>query len=360
MAEDLYQKALDSLSKASTSNEEPVEQPEAQEEVVAEQDKEVLEHTEKETIESSEPEAPIEQPSVLDDETFLKFASEKLGKKLEKWEDLIEKETVEKEREYISTFSEGYDKYHKETGRSPQDYLKLQRDLTTLPKDEVIKESLRIENPTLSDEQVDRLYKRKFNIDEDVMEDSEIEDVKLDIEIAYSHGLKTLEADKEKYAIPKEDSIASLEAKREEQIKLAEETARQWAESIAEANKQLSSVEIDLGEDFKFKHMISPESKSKVKEISQDGSMQKWFQKYQNEDGSIDQVTLQRDVYIRDNWERLIAEAVEQAQGRTVEAISKEDRNIDFKSGKKPDGRVGLSKEALEGIELLKRKGGRL
>lgn len=360
MARDLYKEALDALPKKEAVEQTPEKEEAVQQDETANTE-EVLENTEEETVEESvEPNDTVEQPKTIGDDEFFNWASEKLNRKVESFEDLVEKEKVveEKELDYISEFSKGYDKFYKETNRSPEDYLKFQRDLSTLSKEEVIKESLKAENPKLTDAQINRLYSRKYNIDEEMMEEDEIEDVKLDIDIAYNRGLKTLEQEKEKYLIPSENSIASQEALAAKQREEVEAVAKQWAESIAETNKSLSSgIEVDLGEDFKFTHAIDKASQKNVAEIAKDSSMQKWVSKYQNKDGSIDQVALQRDIYIRDNWQRLIKEAVEHAQSKTIETVSKEDRNIDFKSGAKPQQSKGLSKRAQQEYDYLKSKG---
>jgi len=359
MAKDAYQTALDKASEAFNKEKKVVEPKEEIKETSVEHTEDVHSNTEeiKETVEESTVADTTSdtKPEIQEDQVW-KFLSEMLGKEVKTKDDLVIKEEVitEKEREYLSEFSEKYDKYYKDTKKTPEDFLKLQRDVKQMSEEDVVKESLAMENPNLTKAEINRLFNRKFEINEDDMSEDEIEDAKLDLRIAYNKGLKLIEADKEKYLVPNKDSITSIEEQSKQRQLEAEEAAKQWSDSIAKSNAELKGVEITLGDGEKISLPIPDEAKKGVREIAQDGSMSKWLQRYQGKDGSFDQIGLQRDIFIRDNIDYVIAKAVDHKVSKILEEKVKQEKNINFKGGQKTIPVGNISKAAQEELDYLK------
>ena len=86
-------------------------------------------------------------PEITDDSVF-QFASERLGREVKSWDDFMtEKEVVKevevvKEKDYLTDFGKGYEKFYHDTGRSAQDYLRSMEDLSQKSEEDVIKASL--------------------------------------------------------------------------------------------------------------------------------------------------------------------------------------------------------------------------
>lgn len=350
--------AIDAINKKySNQGEDQPHKEEVVEDNVVENKEEVLENIEKTTtVEETEVNKTTEQPTTLTDDSVFSYLSEKLDRKVETLDDLVIKEEVVKEveKEYFSNDAKGLDQYLKDTGRTLHDYVMLNRDLESLSKEQVIKESLKSDNPKLSESQLNRLYKRRFGIDQDLMDEEQIEDINLDIDIAYNKGLDSLKKQKETYLIPAENSTASVEARNKEEQAKIEQANQLWVETVAKENSQLSGIEIDLGEDFKFTHPITDEKKSNVKEIAQDPSLQKFYGRYLREDGSYDAKKYQRDIYILENLPAILNDVKGHAQATTIETIDKEDKNIDFKSDQKAQPKKEMSKRAEQAYDLYK------
>lgn len=317
-------------------------------------------NTEDKTIEDNVAPVTEESPKPeITEDLFYNFASERLGREVKSIEDLVTREEVVKEvpKEYLSNDAKAYDEYFKDTGRPLKDFLNLQRDLDSLGKDEVIKESLRLRNPDLSKEELNFLYNKSYSIDPDEMTESEIMERNIKIKMDYNEGKRALEADKAKYAVPQEGSIASIEAKQAEAQREFAERQELWASEVKKSSVDIKGIDIDLGENLKFTHAIPDESKSKISDIAKDLTMTKWAERYQRPDGSLDAKTLQKDIYVRDNLDSIIADAVEQAIAKNTESIIKTDKNINFKSDAKPNVKPNLSKQAEQELDILRRRG---
>lgn len=361
--QELLGNALDALSgKKKTEEikkEEPiVEEVKAEVEEKVEDNKEVLSNTEeikKEIVEDKVEEPIVDKPEEGLD--FWKLASEKLGREVKSQEDLIiEKEiekVVEKELEYGSEFSKAYDKFFKDTGRSPQEYLLANRDLSTISKEQVVRESLKAENPTLDQGQLNFLYKNRYQTNEDEMTEDDIMLKKIQFEQDYSKGIRSMEAIQKDYAIPQDNSIASKEAQNQQNEQAALQQQKVWEDLVGTTNSEISGLNIEL-DDFKYSHPIDATAKSKLKDIASDSSMTKWVQRYQKPDGTVDVKTLQEDIYVRDNVTTLLKEAFEQGKAVQKEAELKQDKHIDFKSGAKPEQGQKFSKKVQMQLDMVK------
>lgn len=352
---DLVGKILDG---ASSQNEETAQETTAQ--PVEEIKEEVHLNTEDKTIEEPAEVVSEESPKLeITDDLIYGKLSERLGRDITSLDDLVVKEEVVKEvpREYISEFGKKYEEYYKDTGRTPEDFLNLQRDIDSLSKADVIKESLKLQNPDLSREELDYLYSRDYSIDPDEMTESEVRDREIKIKMDYNKGKRALDADKAKYAVPNEDSIASIEARKAETQQQLEERQKNWAADVKKSSAEIKGIDIDLGESLKFTHAIPDDSKKSVSDIASDLTMSKWAERYQRSDGTLDAKQLQKDIYIRDNLDSIISDAVTQAIAKNTESIIKTDKNINFKSDSKPNVKPNLSKQAEEELEILRRRG---
>ncbi len=338
-------------------NQEEVQPQETQEKEVEQE--EVLSNTEENTT-GEEPVEPTEQPTVeITDDLLFARLSEMAGKEVNSLEDLVtEKEVVkevDKPREYLSKFGEGYDKFFHDTGRNPEDYIALQRDVKSLSTEEVIKESLKNQNPNLDKAEINFLFDKQFSIDEDIMEDNEIMEKKINLKMAYNKGVTELESMKDKYLTPLDNAPASIQANAEQQKQSIIDAQELWKKDVAKDNAEIKGVEIEL-EGLKFTHTISEEDKKVLKDVASDNTMTKWADYYKREDGSMDTKKIQKDIYTARNIDKIVADAVKQAKATQIEETIKTDKNIDFKSGGKPTVQPTLSKKAEQENDIFKRR----
>lgn len=339
--------------KAEEVVEEVKEEAKVEEEVV--KPEEVHSHTEtKEEI--------VEE--VIKEETVAKsidwdLLSEKLDRKVSSLEDLVtEKEVekiVEKDREYLSEFSKGYDAFYKDTSRSPQEYLQATRDTDGIPQEQVVRENLKSENPTLSQKQLDFLYRNNYGVDADTMSEDEVQLKEIKFLQDYQKGVNNLKSIKEKYFVPNDNSLAAQEAKKQEFAKQQDEQSKLWIDTVSKTNAEFNNFEIDLGDGIKYNHTIEDSDRNKIKEIASDPTMAKWAQRFQDKDGVMDTTKYQRSIYIEENFHKLLREARKQGKAEQKVADVKEDKHIDFKSTNKVAPVSKVSKKTAAAIDIFRK-----
>ena len=113
------------------------------------------------TSEEEEVNTPVE----LDDESVLSHIRKKFGREELSYDDLLQKEIVEKE---LSEDIEALRKYKQETGRGIEDFVKLNRNLDNESPDAMIAEYILSENPEFDEEDVAFEMEREFSYDDDL------------------------------------------------------------------------------------------------------------------------------------------------------------------------------------------------
>lgn len=292
----------------------------------------VLENTETEKEESEK-----ETPKEFD---FYAEASKRLGREIKSDEDLVLKQEVQvevqKEKEYLSEFSKNYDAFYKETGGTVEQFIFANKDVNSLSPEQIVRESLRSkpENRGLTDAQLDFLYKKEYTFDEESDSEEEVEMKKIKFQQAVNAGKENMISIQQKYKTTSDNSIAAREAKQAELQKQAEQEALLWSEQVQRT--EVKGFEIPIDDKFKVIHNIPDDAKKSVKEIASDVTMQKWLQTYLDNSGKVDVEKIQRDIYRRDNFDKILKDAVEQARAYERSLSIKEEKNINFQSSGKP------------------------
>lgn len=205
----------------------------------------------------------------LDENLAFEFLKKAKGLDVESIEDLLKP----RESRKLSPELEKFIEYTEKTGNSNyNDFLATQKDWTQEPKENVLKSFLKTENPTLNEKQIDFLYNKNYNYDEEYDDEDVVMERQINIEKDYQKGLSLLEKQKEEFmvvkgldeTIPEEYREAkSFYDKQQENEKLFQENR----------NEYLSKVESVFGNDFKGfdvtigdeKLAIKPENISEAK-----------------------------------------------------------------------------------------------
>ena len=112
----------------------------------------------------------------MDDEIVLSHIRKKFGKEELSYDDLLQKEVVEKE---LSEDLETLRKYKQETGRGIEDFVKLNRNFDNESPDAIIAEYISTQNPEFDRDYVSFEMSRNFSFDEDEDEEVEIRSKKI-------------------------------------------------------------------------------------------------------------------------------------------------------------------------------------
>lgn len=218
----------------------------------------------------------VEEKKEIDEESVLAYIREK-GINAQTFDDLKPKEVEE-----LPEDAKKYLEYKKETGRSYSEFLETQKDWKAEDKGVVLMQHLKAENPTLSNEQIERLFKRKYDVTEEY-DDDVILDKEIEIEKDYQKGLALLESQKEKYMVRKgfdeslpEDVKTKVQAfddfkKQQEESAIANEKSRQdfLAKTESVFSKDFEGFKVKVGDaEFKVKPENIEEAKTTLSDLS--------------------------------------------------------------------------------------------
>jgi len=276
-------------------------------------------------------EQPI-APLVIDENVILKELNEKYGFDAKSLDDLKPKEIAKLDPEV-----EKYLEYKKETGRGYSDFLETQKDWSAEPKENILLQNLRLENPTLTDKQIERLYQKEYVTSEYADED-EITDKEINIERDYQKGLKLLESQKEKYKVVKglDESIpedfkkakefADSYIKQQEENKVAfEQTAKDFQSKTDEVfSSNFEGFKVKVGdEEFSIKPDDVQETKSTLSDLSN------FDKKFFDESGKLkDPQGYYKALHFAMNPEKVAEHFIKIGMAKQLEIEEKESKNI--------------------------------
>lgn len=296
-------------------------------------DKPDVQAAETQPAEAQEKQQQIAAPEI-DDNKFFEYASTKLGKKVEKLEDLVEVREIEKQIENDDDeFTSSYKKFKKETGRSIHDFMKYNQDINEISEEDRIKDYMKTQYPGLDDEDISyKLSKLKRDIlsEEEGYDESEIErsrEAKLNYKIMLSQANQYAASQKEKYAIPVKETV-------EDTTNYAE-IAAQFENDIRNTAKGFK-FEFD---DFKYELQTNPE-KYKTPET---------FLRFFEKDGIFDYKKIVEAVEFISNKDAILKSMKDHVIAQYMDEDLKRKNNAGTIEKQAPEGTQYL------GLERLKR-----
>jgi len=194
-----------------------------------------------------------------------------------------------------------------------------------------------LENPTLNDKQIERLFKKEYEIPE-FADDDEITDKEIIIERDYQKGLKLLESQKEKYMVPKgldesvpEDFRKAKEfvdnfTKQQQENQIAyEQTAKDFQAKTDEVfSNNFEGFKVKVGEDeFSIKPENIEESKKTLSDLSN------FDKKFFDETGKLkDPKEYYKALHFAMNPDKVAEHFIKIGMAKQLELDDKESKNI--------------------------------
>nr|DAQ05502.1 MAG TPA: structural protein [Crassvirales sp.] len=185
--------------------------------------------------------------SKLPEEQVFSFLAGKVGKEIKSWEDLVvEKEVVkevEKPVNYASPDLEVIDKFVRETGRGVEDYFRVQKNWDDEPNDKVLKEYLKVQYPTLDNEEIEAVFEESYSQlpTSDEMDDIEINDRKKK-NLARSAAMKMEALKAKKFFNEQKSQYKTPIKKMEETITAGKE---EWNKNMRSAVESIDKMELE-------------------------------------------------------------------------------------------------------------------
>jgi hypothetical protein len=283
-------------------------------------------------------EAPKGTENAITDEAVLGYLKTK-GIDVDDINNLARKETLSENVQKFKDFEE-------QTGRGMTDFLNSQKDWAKESKDSTLREFLKYEYPSYSEEDLEE-HMNMITLtedDEDEMSAKEISKKKLESKQLYNKALDFMQKKSKEFASP---TKTNAQPQTEEQV--AESYKPYWSkrdkslQSFNDIKMSLGGQEISLP--------ISKEQKSMLASATQ--SIDSLFQPYVQE-AQKGEVGVNTDSLIEDQaWANksiratLLADFSKQLQSITIDNFSKENRNVTLgknkKGNPKPESKAGLT-----------------
>ena len=282
------------------------------------------------------------QPAELKETDVLSFIEKRYGKQIGSLEELTaEREEADPLPEDVAA----YFKYKKETGRSLEDYVKLQQDFSNMNPDSLLREYLTITEEGLDAEDINSLME-DYDYDEEVDEPSAIKKLKLAKKKDVAKAKKFFREQQEIYKQPLEsrESSASqneeLKAYRQyvSDAKTQQEESHRKSQWFAKKSDELFNNEF---KGFKFKIndsdiMFSPGSPADLRK-AQDTPMN-FVNKFLDDSGMLkDPEGYHRSLAIAMNPEKFASFFYEQGKSNATEDVIRKTKNINMSERSVPE-----------------------
>tara|TARA_R110000824_G_scaffold367565_2_gene556762 strand:- start:1035 stop:2186 length:1152 start_codon:yes stop_codon:yes gene_type:complete len=319
----------DSQQKIVFKDADPQEEKVKEKEIVEKLDAQVSEPTEKEISELSE-------------EDVLSFIGKRYGKEINSIDELI---SAREESEELPKDVAAYFKYKKETGRSLEDYVKLQKDYSTMNPDSMLKEYLTLTEEGLDPEDIDSIME-DYVYDEEVDEDSVIKKTKLAKKKVIAKAKKFFNEQQELYKQPLESRERSASQNEEfesykqyvNEAKTNEEESDRKSKWFRQKSDEVFDSEF---KGFKFKIddsevIYSPGNASELNK--QQATPMNFINKFLDNSGMLEDAEgYHRSLAIAMNPEKFAQFFYEQGKSNATEDVIRKTKNINMTERTAPE-----------------------
>ena len=274
----------------------------------------------------------------LKDEDVLSYIKNRYNKEVTSIDELFQKR---EETEELPGDVSAYFKYKKETGRGIEDFVKLNRDYSSMDSDSLLAEYYSQTDEDLDDEDIAYMIEDKFSYDEDLDDPKDIKKKELAKKKELVKAKKYFEDSKEAYKIPVE-SAGGLVSEDEKETynaykKYVQDSQSQQEENYRKSEYFQKKTEELFSDDFKgFDFVIgdktvkfSPGDVKETKKIQSDVS--NFISKYIDANGMIsDPVGYHRSLAAAMNPEKMATFFYEQGKAEALLDNARKIKNIDM------------------------------
>lgn len=292
------------------------------------------EKTEEPQAEETQQEVQEENKS-LSDEDVLSYISERYGKKIDSFDELVSERG---ESPDLPEDVAAYYKYKQETGRGLNDFMRLNRTSEDMDEDELLFGYYSETEEGLDKSDIEDMIYDKFHIDEDLMDDRELKSKRIERKKELAKAKKHFDAQREKYKAPLESSAALSDEDRSALEQYREylsnaDNERQEAQRKAEwFTKKTSEVFSNDFKGFDFSiddkaYTYSPGAAKDLQKVQSD--VYNFIGKFVGEDGLIkDASGYHKALSVAMNPDKFAKFFYEQGRAEAIEGDARRAKNI--------------------------------
>lgn len=276
------------------------------------------EETNVEETQASQLEEGYEELS--DDQVVLQYLSEKLGRDIDSFDDFNSISETTESNDFASEQLQVINEYVKNTGRTVQDYLNTQTvDLSNVSDDAVMKEYLKLENPSLTEAELNDYIAATYKTDSEEYSARDTNAGKVQLTKDAKAARDYFNSIKDEYAMPIESS----------ETEMSEEDRSEWINTMSTEVDDLEGLSFsmnDQGEEFVYN--LDDEARNEIKNYN--SNLEGFFDKYVDEAGNWDFDALNTDMYVLNNMDKIVRGVANQYRSKGTENVINEIKNPSF------------------------------
>ena len=281
-------------------------------------------NTEETNVDESQVGQQQEGEEISDDEVVLQYLSEKLGRDLTSFDDLNMTSEQADYDDFASDQLRVINEYVKNTGRTVQDYLNTQTvDLSNVSDDAVLKEYLRLDNPNLTEAELNDYMATTYKMDKEEYNERQMNAGKVQLMKDAKAARDYFNEVKEEYAMPTESENSSI----------SQEDRDEWIGTMSAEVDDLDGISFEMndqGEEFVYQ--LDDDARNEIKGYNSD--LESFFDQYVDEGGNWDFDKLNTDMYILNNIDKIVRGVANQYRSKGTESVINEIKNPSFNQDK--------------------------
>ena len=264
---------------------------------------------------------------------FLKFVNDQFSTSFDSIDSFKDAVSQQEKTSFANEQIEKMNTFVSETGRTIGDYIRTQTvDYSKMSNEDVMRISLKQNNPDLTMDEVNVLVESKYKTNKDKNSEADQTLGKIELKKDVSQARKDLINTQEKYRMP-----VNNEGNNTEQ---AESIRKNWVESMSNEASDVESISFninDSGEEFTY--ALTEEHRNNL--VESNSQLNNYFDKYVNEEGGWNFDKLNTDMIVLNNFEDIIRSVANQYRSKGTEQVVKDIKNPSFNN----DNRVATNQD---------------
>ena len=271
---------------------------------------------------------------------FLKFINEQFKQNFDSI-DSFNNALSTKKTSFANEQIEKMNNFVSETGRSIADYIRTQAvDYSKMSNEDVMRLTLKQENPELSMDEVNVLIESKYKLGKDKHSDAEKTLGKIELKKDVANARKNLIEMQEKYRMPvenKKDNSAEQEAVRQD-----------WVKNMSSQVDEVESITFDINDSGeKFTFSLTDDHRKGL--VDANSNLNSFFNQYISKDGNWNFDKLNTDMFVLNNFQDIIRSVANQYRSKGTEQVVRDIKNPSFNN--EPRQNVDQKKDILDELD---------
>ena len=280
-------------------------------------------------------EQPLQEEEVLDEEDFIK---QRTDGRFSSWDEL-QSALEEQQTQQIKFENEAseilYNLIAEGKINEVADILynkKIADEIKTKPDEEVLKSYIKFQNPEFDNDDIEAEYQEKYSIDEFAFDESKLkrEQKKLNQKVKndVSEARQFFESMSEEIKFPQYTQQQQVEPQEDTE---AQEERQKFLDSLNGVESRIGSIPFNWKDDkaslsINGKFEIPAQEASKYREAAE--SLQDYYGERYYQDGKYNSEKLLKDLYIADNFDKIVQSVISQTANQTRIEMLKQRKNI--------------------------------